>query len=657
MSALAQPGPGRRREWRAILTAAVRAEFNVERYLPGPGDTALGTISCRVAGCAGIAHARGVCHVHHQAWTAAGKPELDSFVADATPVGREARRTRNFFDLSGLRATARLEWCYVLQCRHDERGAPLTPRVVAELTALVQSAAVSSLVDRPVEGWLADLAQAVPDRAGASHERALLRYAYARLEDLAAEGDVDVLYNRDVWDARRLGIEPHRSPHRISFASIGPGWLRGATKRWARFRLATGTKFSTVAGDVGAIRQFSQFLAARANPPRDEAGVTRAVLEDYLLSLAGSGRSPATRTGLLVGLKIFLDHGRRHGLLARLPAAAVIYREDLPRREVAVPRFINEYVMGQLEPDEAIAHLPDLTTRHLVVILIETGLRAGDACTLTFEPVVADSAGWPCLRYYNSKVRAEQLVPLSERAAATIAAQQHHVRSRFPAGSPLLFPRERANAQGTRPYPTATLQQRLRRWSRLVDLRDEAGAPVTVTAHRFRHTVGTRMINQGVPAHIVQRYLGHASPTMTAVYAHLHDQTMRAAFDQYCKNRVNIVGHLASHDTDSPATDAEWIKHNLARVADSLPNGYCGRPPQRECPHPNACLTCPDFQTTPEFLPVHRAQAKTNRQLIAQAEADGRFRLVTNLRRVQDSLDAIIPALEALERDDTDHAS
>ena len=35
--------------------------------------------------------------------------------------------------------------------------------------------------------------------------------------------------------------------------------------------------------------------------------------------------------------------------------------------------------------------------------------------------------------------------------------------------------------------------------------------------HQFRHTVGTRMINNGVPQHIIQRYLGHESPEMTSV--------------------------------------------------------------------------------------------------------------------------------------------
>jgi hypothetical protein len=71
--------------------------------------------------------------------------------------------------------------------------------------------------------------------------------------------------------------------------------------------------------------------------------------------------------------------------------------------------------------------------------------------------------------------------------------------------------------------------------------------------------------------------------------------------------------------------------------------------PQQDCPHPNACLTCPDFQTTPEFLDVHRAQATANRKLIARADANGQFRLAENLRQVQASLDHIIPSLEALE--------
>lgn len=99
------------------------------------------------------------------------------------------------------------------------------------------------------------------------------------------------------------------------------------------------------------------------------------------------------------------------------------------------------------------------------------------------------------------------------------------------------------------------------------------------------------MINSGVPEHIVQKLLGHKSAEMTARYAYLHDSTLRKAFDDYCQARVNIAGEVLGFDPDSAAAEAEWVKHRLARAQDSLPNGYCGRPPQQDCPHPNICGT------------------------------------------------------------------
>ncbi len=328
MTALGRRLGERHRKWESTLAAALRAEFDVEVYMPADGDPVLGRALCRVAGCAALVTARGICDSHHRAWTAAGKTDLDAFVAAASPVGRQARTRRHGFDLFRLGSVARREVAYVLQCRHDQRAAPLTPRVVASLVELLRRSAAPSLLDRPLEAWLADLAPHVRD--GSFNERALLRYAYARLEDLAAGGDPDIVYARDTWDARRLGIEAHRGPHRISFAAIHPIWLADAAKRWARFRLATGTKFSTLTGDVAAMRRFSQFLTTRTTPLRSEADLDRNLIEDYLLCLAQSGLSAATRTGLLVDLKIFLDHARRHRLLPRLPADAVVYGKTSP---------------------------------------------------------------------------------------------------------------------------------------------------------------------------------------------------------------------------------------------------------------------------------------------------------------------------------------
>lgn len=262
-----------------------------------------------------------------------------------------------------------------------------------------------------------------------------------------------------------------------------------------------------------------------------------------------------------------------------------------------------------------------------------------------------DSVGWPCLRFEVTKVRAEQLIPLSAKAAAAIRAQQAHVLEQWPGGSPWLFPGIVNNDDGSKPYSHSSFTRQLAHWQQVIDLRDQAGQPVRVTGHQFRHTLGTRLINSGVPQHVVQKLLGHASPNMTAHYARIHDATIRQAFDAYQQQRVNTAGEILGFDPDAPTASAEWVKHNLSRIHDSLPNGYCGRPPQQDCPHPNACLTCPDFQTTPEFLDIHRRQASANRRLIARADANGHFRLATNLRQVQASLERIIPALEALPAD------
>ena len=251
--------------------------------------------------------------------------------------------------------------------------------------------------------------------------------------------------------------------------------------------------------------------------------------------------------------------------------------------------------------------------------------------------------------FSNSKFGAEQLFPLSAKAADTIRAQQAMCASAVRTGR--LVSRDREQCRWTSALRHGSLSGQLGSWQRRIGVHDEAGQPVRVQAHQFRHTVGTRLINAGVPQHVVQKLLGHASPRMTARYATIYDHTVRDAFKEFCRQRINTAGEHLDYEPDALTADAEWVKHNLSRVRDTLPNGYCGRPPQQDCPHPNACLTCPDFQTTPEFLTVHRKQAASNRRLIARADADGHFRLAENLRKVQASLECIIPALEAIENE------
>jgi integrase len=630
----------------AALFAAVRPEFRGEVVRMDPDSPVFGRGRCEVAGCNRSGWTRQLCVAHYQRWQKGGKGDLDRFRSTTGPVRDHPRSAMiDTFDLSSLAPLPRLEVAYLLQRRHDERGVIVLHSVIRHVVQLVVASGVRSVFDRPLDDWITDVRRA---GWGADRTTATFRFAYRELADIRGI-DVEAEYASDSWVASRLGMVRRRPPHTISFAGVSQPWLRTAVKRWLRHRLGSGITFGSVAVDLRSMIWFSRFLDERLPESKNEQTIERRHLEDYLSWLIAADLAPHTTSTYIVSLRSFLEACRRHQMLTGLGADVAIYNDDLPSRPRPLPRYISEAVMAQVESPERLDRLPDHTTRALVVVLIETGLRANDACQLAFDTLVPDSGGGPCLRFLNAKMGAEQLVPLSAKAAAAVRDQQDHLRLRWPNGPAFLCPAPQSNPDGLRPFSYGTLRMRLTRWQVDIDLRDETGRPFRFSAHQFRHTLGTRLINQGVPQHVVQRILGHASPQMTARYATLHDTTVRRAFDAYWKDRVSILGERIGFDPAGPTADAEWTKHNLARVQASLPNGYCGRPPQQDCPHPNACLTCPDFQTTPEFLDVHRRQRDDTGKLIATADADGRFRMADNHRKVLGNLVRVITSLETLE--------
>ena len=75
----------------------------------------------------------------------------------------------------------------------------------------------------------------------------------------------------------------------ILFDGIAQPWLKEAAKRWARARLLAGGAPSTMAHYVHHVAAFSGWLADRAPEVVSPAGITRVVLEDWLLSIRSSG--------------------------------------------------------------------------------------------------------------------------------------------------------------------------------------------------------------------------------------------------------------------------------------------------------------------------------------------------------------------------------
>ena len=604
-----------------------------------PGLAAAGRgRECAVPRCPVWAQPEGtLCRVHQRAWIRHGRPGMDEWLA--RPAGlRPGLPAHEQIDLRGLPPALKLELQYALQHRRDDQTVRVRPREVRGAVGLLRKAKAGSVLDPGLDGT------AVP----AAH-RGLLRYARRVLEDLAEGAGWDAEYPRDTWKLRRLGISGKGAE--IRFGDIPQPWLKDLAKRWARWRLSTGVPGERAQAGIRAVTRLAGFLAARDVTAL--AQVDRALLERYLADLhrelAGQDIQ-GKQTGQLAA---FLTDTRRHGWDATLPPDAVLYPEDYPaapKAGSALPRHVAEHVMQQVEDEARLARWDNPAYRLITLILVQCGLRISSALTLASGCVTRDSQGAPYLRYYNTKMKREALVPIDEELAADIRGQQERVTSRWPAETPALFPRPLRNITGQHTMTSGTYRDALYRWLERCDIRDEHGEPVHLTPHQWRHTLGTRLINRDVPQHVVQKILDHDSAEMTALYARLSDKTVREHWER--ARKVGASGQPVQINPDGPLGDAAWTGQQLSRATQALPNGYCQLPVVKTCPHANSCLTCPMFATTAGFLPQHHAQRQATLQIISAAEAAGHVRVAEMNRQVAGNLDKIITALENEEPDD-----
>lgn len=156
------------------------------------------------------------------------------------------------------------------------------------------------------------------------------------------------------------------------------------------------------------------------------------------------------------------------------------------------------------------------------------------------------------------------------------------------------------------------------------------------------------MINNGVPQHIVQKFLGNESPEMTARYAHIFDETLKKEFIKFKETLVTNNGSildLTEENTEADNTDLQWFKKNIN--AQALPNGYCRLPViAGPCPHANACLDCTNFCTSKQFLNEHEEHLDRTKGILNRAKQNQWQRQVETNERVKNRLEQIIHSLK-----------
>jgi integrase len=604
---------------------------------PGPTPR-----TCLISSCDLWTHAQQqLCFPHNQRWRRHRRSEQTDITQFAHDCDAERHDSAARVDLGCLEPQIRLEVQYALQCRRDQTKAKVQPGTVGTLARFLAGTGAESLLEHSEQLWGEWFAQ--PGVKGGSCVRGLLIYSRRHLEDLAYGHGWEVEYPRDVWRLHTLGITGPNA--HLRFDRIPQPWLRSLAKRWIRWRLSTGISSSHACQAVAAITRFALFLAGPQVGVDHLADIDRALLERYLADLHTHLAGSHDHTGSIGNLNTFLQAIRRNGWdEGILPATAMFFTEDYPKPSQQLPRWLADHVMAQVEDPINLDKWKDGNWLLVTVILIRCGLRISDAAGLAFDCIVHDGDGAPYLRYYNHKMKREALVPIDDELEQMIKDHRRDILHRWPQGTPVLFPRTKANLDGKSPIGASAYRHALNQWLQRCDIRDEHAHPVHLTPHQWRHTLGTRLINLDVPQEVVRKILDHDSHAMTAHYARLQDTTIRRHWEQ--ANKVNHRGEKVTLDPDGPLAEASWARQRISRATQALPNGYCGLPLVQTCPHANSCLTCPVFVTTPEFLPQHRAHHQQTLQIITSAEARGQTRLAEMNQQVANNLEKIITALE-----------
>jgi integrase len=384
---------------------------------------------------------------------------------------------------------------------------------------------------------------------------------------------------------------------------------------------------------LGHLRATKASRGPRKGQPLSLASVQRLAgdVEQFYLSMADNQDTAAAALGEPGWLHLGPEHTRfyRRG---ELPGRQCPDLERDVIDEAALSQIMAG--LGLLGAPVAEGGFGDEQAMRITMLEALLGRRINEICLLDRDPMLPLARSCPVgqpdplapvaqLRYQQTKIDgAPDTVPVHAEVVAIVRAQQEWADRYFtehgaPGKTPkYLFLGASMNRNGDRPYPAGSLRPLLSELALRLDVRDSTGRLVDFNrTHRFRHTVATSLLNAGVAIHVVQRYLGHLSPTMTMHYAKTLQSTAEAEFLRYRKLNA------CAHDVDIDPKDLYDLLQLDKRTDRVLPNGYCLLAPRQVCGKGNACLVCDKLATDATFLPELKTQQQATVQLIEQRQA------------------------------------
>ena len=242
------------------------------------------------------------------------------------------------------------------------------------------------------------------------------------------------------------------------------------------------------------------------------AGLQRAHLQSFVDARLSEGIKSTTVNGELTDLWAFLHYWEERGVRV----SPAVFRVKRPKRGDSLPRFLSEKDYQQLESTVVQATQTgardDLLDRAWFYLFSEAGLRISEACDLRLGDI--DLAAQRLI-VRRGKYDRDRSIPISltlQAALTDYLPQRGETQTDH-----LLIYCQRNVREGL-------IRSRLYRYGQK--------AQVKVSPHRLRHTLATRLLNEGMPITSLQHLLGHEKLDTTLLYARVHNETVRRDYER-----------------------------------------------------------------------------------------------------------------------------
>ncbi len=228
-----------------------------------------------------------------------------------------------------------------------------------------------------------------------------------------------------------------------------------------------------------------------------------------------ASRFPATANRYLSLMARMMQIAVEREYIERNPARAVHkFREDNARE-----RHLSKEEIGRFL--EALGSLKNRSMANSFKFLLFTGLRKGEAMTLAWRNVNIEAGTIYLEKTKNGRTRTVVLNALARQVLDEMLALRE-------GDHPYVFPGRDANAPVSNP-------------SKVFAAALKSAGIEGFHCHDLRHTYASLAINSGASLYDVQKLLGHATSQMTQRYAHLADDSLRAATENVA-NQISGVG-------------------------------------------------------------------------------------------------------------------